>query len=279
MTHQQPPDFRRLFTQQLRLHDAELELDRAALYLAGEHWTGLDVEHNLAHLSALAADVRAKAGGVTSQSVLIESLNSHLFDHLGFTGNTADYYNPENSFLNRVLETRTGIPITLSLLYMEVGRRLGIACHGIGLPGHFLVGLDELGLYFDPFHSGQLMSAAECRLLLQDMFGERLDWREEFLLPCRKRDILFRMLTNLRQIFIQREEYREAVAVIQRMALVHPTMHSLYKEISWCHLRLKEYRLAIGDLETYLRGEGNPQDADEVRHQIQVLWSTLSQLN
>lgn len=279
MSYPHYTDFRGLFAQQVRLPDVELDLGRAALYLAGEDYPALGVADCLDHLATLASEVREKVGSTGDQGTLIRALNGHLFEHLGFTGSTVDYYNPDNSFLNRVLETRNGIPITLSVLYMEVGRRLGIACHGVGLPGHFVVGLDELGLYLDPFNSGQLLSGADCRVLLRDMFGERLPWREEFLQPSSKHDILFRMLTNLRQIFIHRKDYARALAVIQRMALVNPTMHFLHKETSWCHLQLKEYHLAIKDLEMYLQGERDPQDADEVRHQIQALWSMLSQLN
>ena len=279
MAEQQLPNFRELFTQQVQLPEEELELDRAALYLAGEDYPALDVAANLDRLSVMASEVRQTVGSIADQRALIEALRAHLFDHLGFDGNSVDYYSPDNSFLNRVLETRTGIPITLSLVYMEVGRRLGITCHGVGLPGHFVVGLDQLGLYLDPFNAGHLLSAADCRLFLQDTFGERLPWRQEFLLSSSKHDILFRMLTNLRQIFLQREEYARALAVVQRMALVRPAMHVLHKDISWCHLQLKEYRRAIGELETYLQREANPQDAAEVRRQIQALWAMLSQLN
>lgn len=273
------PDFRELFAQQVRLSDAELELDRAALYLAGEDCPDLDVEACLADLSTLAVQVREKVGTTTDQQVLADALNRHLFFHLGFTGNTADYYSPGNSFLNRVLATRTGIPITLSVLYLEVGRRLGLGCHGVGLPGHFVVGLDQLGLYLDPFHSGLWLSAADCRRLVDDMFGPQLEWREEYLRPCTKRDILFRMLSNLKHIFLGRGEYDRAIGVIQRMVLTNPSLPSLYKELAECRLHLQEYRHAIGDLEMYLQVAEDPQDAADVRRQIQAVWSALSRLN
>jgi regulator of sirC expression with transglutaminase-like and TPR domain len=279
MRDQSCPDYRELFAQQVRLQDAELELDRAALYLAGEDCPDLDVDACLADLSALAVPVREKVGTTTDQQVLADALNHHLFVHLGFTGNTADYYSPDNSFLNRVLATRTGIPITLAVLYLEVGRRLGLGCHGVGLPGHFVVGLDHLGLYLDPFHSGQWLSAADCRRLVRDMFGPEMEWREELLHPCTKRDILFRMLTNLNHIFLGRGEYARAIGVIQRMVLTNPSLPSLYKELAGCRLHLQEYRQAIGDLETYLQTAEDPQDAADVRQQIQAIWSALSRLN
>jgi len=273
------PDFRELFAQQVRLPDAELELDRATLYLAGEDCPDLNVAACLADLSALAMHVGEKVGATTDQQLLAEALNQHLFADLGFTGNTADYYSPDNSFLNRVLATKTGIPITLSVLYLEVGRRVGLGCHGVGLPGHFVVSLDQLGLYLDPFHSGQWLSAADCRRLVGDMLGPQLEWREEYLRPCSKRDILFRMLTNLKHIFLNQGDYARASGAIQRMVLINPSLPSLYKELAQCHLQLQEYRRAIGDLETYLQIVKDVQDAAAIRRQIGDIWSAFSRLN
>ena len=147
-----------------------------------------------------------------------------MFQRIGFTGNTDDYYNPDNSFLNRVLETRRGIPITLSLLYLETGTRLGLNCYGVGLPGHFLVGLEELDLYLDPFNIGLLLSAADCRRQVEDHFGSQLEWEDRFLSPYSKRDILFRMLTNLKYNYLQNGDWRSAVGALQRLTLIDPSL-------------------------------------------------------
>jgi regulator of sirC expression with transglutaminase-like and TPR domain len=180
--------------QQIQRPDAEMELDRAALYIAGEEYPCLEVKGYFNQLDEIAAEVRSQAGNTHNQRRLMESLNHHLFDHLGFASNQEGYYNPENRFLNRVLDSHVGIPITLSLLYLELGRRLGIICQGIGLPGHFLVRVEELGIYVDTYNGGQLLSVAECPSLVQDALGPYLPWREQYLSPYSKRDILFRLL-------------------------------------------------------------------------------------
>lgn len=270
-------DFRELLAQELRLPEAQLGLDRAALYLAGEACPSLDPQGYLAQLDALAGQVRERAGSAAAPEALVRALHHHLFDTLGFTGNPADYYNPDNSYLNRVLDTRVGIPIALSVLYLEVARRLGVACQGVGLPGHFLVYVAPLGLYLDPFHGGQLLSAGDCRRLVGDMFGPNLPWRDEFLAPCAKRDIIFRMLNNLKQIFLEKRDYHRAASALEQMTLANPGAPSPYKELGWCHLRMEQPRLALEYLERYLQLDPAAGDAGLVRRQVQALQATLGQ--
>ncbi len=272
-------DFRQLFTHQVGLPEAELDLGRAALYLAGEEYPDLDPAHYLRQLDALADEVREAAGAGRDRETLAKGLNFYLFDRLGFTGNPEDYYNPENSYLNRVLDTRVGIPITLSVLYLELARRLELNCYGVGMPGHFLVALEDLDLYLDPFRSGYLLSAGDCRRLAQEMFGPSLAWNDDFLAPCPKRSILFRMLNNLKQIDLWNRDYRRGAGVLQRMVLIDPTAAALYKELAWCQAQLGEYRPAIYSLETYLQRAGAPGDSTEVKKQIQSLRVALSRLN
>ncbi len=125
----------------------------------------MDPTQYLRQLDALTNETREFAGADRDRAFLATTPNFHLFERLGFTGNLEDYYNSENCFLNRVLDTRTGIPIALSVLYLEVARRLGLKCYGVGMPGSFLVALEELDLYLDPFHAGRLLSAGNCRRL------------------------------------------------------------------------------------------------------------------
>ena len=272
-------DFRALLAQELRLSDAEMGLDRAALYLAGEACPSLNPQQYLAQLDSLASQVREAAGPAAEPEALIRALHHHLFATLGFAGNPKDYYNPDNSYLNRVLDTRIGIPIALSVLYLEVARRLGVECRGVGLPGHFVVNVTPLELYLDPFHGGQLLSAGDCRRLMRDMFGPSVPWRDEFLMPYTKRDIIFRMLTNLKQIFLGNQEYRRAVTTLEQMILAHPEAPTPYKELGWCHLRLEQPHLALEYLERYLELDPAAGDAGLVRRQVQALQATLGQGN
>ena len=181
MTLHENRDFQKLFAQQVLREDPELELDLAALYLAGEEYPSVDLVHYLNILDRITSEVDEAAAKAGEASTLVDSLTRYFFDLQGYSGNSADYHNPDNSYLNRVLDTRQGIPITLSVIYLEVCRRLGIPAHGVGLPGHFVIALEDLDLYLDPFNGGQLLSASDCRRLVQDMFGPHLPWREEFL--------------------------------------------------------------------------------------------------
>ncbi|MEC8855885.1 MAG: transglutaminase-like domain-containing protein, partial [Chloroflexota bacterium] len=176
-------------------------------------------------------------------------------------------------------ETRTGIPITLSLVFMEVGRRLGLSCSGIGLPGHFIVRLDGTGEYLDPFNGGVPLSLEDCRTLVQKMSGGRLEWADKFLEPLTKHDILFRMLNNLKSIYMEAAALPKAIGVIQRMAIISPGIPSIYQELAWCHAQQHEFRLAIAALETYLKDATDPEDIKRVRGQIEGLQTTLSHLN
>ena len=271
--------FRSLFTELVRKPDEDFELDRAALYLAGEEYPEIDVTADLAQLDAFAAQVSQRVTYEAAPADVARAVAGYLFDELGFHGNSGQYYSPENSFLNRVLETRTGIPITLSLLFLEVARRLGLRCSGVGLPGHFIVGLDDTGEYLDPFNAGATLSVEDCRALVDRMSAGSLEWTDQFLAPYSKRDILFRILNNLKAVYMQGREYAKAVGVIQRMTVISPGVPSLYQEQAWCHVEQQEYRLAIATLEAYLKEAGEPADSRQVKDQIKGLWSTLSRLN
>lgn len=272
-------DFRALFSQLVQKPEEDLELDRAALYLAGEEYPEIDVPSHLAQLDAFAAQVSQRVTRGTAPAGLALAVADYLFHELGFHGNSGRYYSPENSFLNRVLETRTGIPITLSLLFLEVARRLGLRCSGVGLPGHFIVGLDYTGEYLDPFNAGAPLSSEDCHALVDRMSAGSLEWTDQFLEPYTKRDILFRILNNLKAVYIQGREYTKAVGAIQRMSFIRPGLPSLYQEQAWCHAEQQEYRLAIETLEAYLQEADSPDDSKEVKDQIRGLWSTLSRLN
>ncbi len=271
--------FRAMFTELVQMPEEDLQLDLAALYLAGEEYPEIDVLSHLAQLDAFAAEVSQRVTYEAAPVDVARTIAGYLYDELGFHGNSGQYYSPDNSFLNRVLETRTGIPITLSLLFLEVARRLGLRCSGVGLPGHFIIGLEDTGEYLDPFNAGAPLSMEDCRALVDRMSAGSLEWHDEFLAPYTKRDILFRILNNLKAVYMQGREYAKSVGVIQRMTIISPGVSSLYQEQAWCHAEQHEFRLAIGALEAYLQEAGNPDDSRQVKDQIKGLWSTLSRLN
>ena len=262
--------------------EEDIQLDRAALYLAGEEYPEIDVPSHLAQLDAFASQISLRLNGPGHQTApadLARTIAAYLFDEAGFQGNHGDYYNPDNSFLNRVLETRKGIPITLSLIFLEVARRLGLRCSGVGLPGHFIVGLDDSEDYLDPFNAGTILSMGDCRNLVHKMSGGHLEWTDNFLAPYSKHDLLFRILNNLKSVHMQNEQWAKAVGVIQRLALISPSLPSLYQEQAWCQAQQQQYRLAIESLETYTQKVESPEEAKRAKDQIDGLWATLSRLN
>jgi regulator of sirC expression with transglutaminase-like and TPR domain len=278
MEERERRNFRRLFISQIQRPEKDLELDLAALYLAGEEYPFLHVRAYRRQLDALAAEVRDGAAGATNERSLVDALSRRLFEKAGFIGNVDNYHSAENNYLNRVLDTHTGVPVTLSLIYLEIGRRLGIRCHGVGLPGHFLVRLDELGLYLDPFNKGQLLSAADCRRLVQDMMGPHFPWREEYLAPYSKRDILYRILNNLKGIYFNVEDYRRGTGCLERIALISPWASHLNRDLCWSYANTQRYQIAMHHLELYLQSTWLSQEVSEFRNQVESLWSAIAHI-
>ncbi len=211
------------FAQAVSVPDEEVNLARAALLIAQARFPDLDVELQLRLLDGLARGAQELLGEDRDSLRDCNILSQYLFDEVGLRGNADDYYDPQNSYLNQVLARRTGIPISLSLVYIEVGRRLDIPLVGVGMPGHFLVRhRDVADLYIDPFYAGIMLSAEECARRLQEVTGGRLHWRSDHLEPVGQRAFLGRMLRNLQVIYLQRREYRHALDVLDLLTVLLP---------------------------------------------------------
>ncbi len=272
-------DFRREFTRLIARPEEDLDLGLAALLVAGEEYPELDVAEHLRRLDEFADAVRYHAPEGLPPVELARLLGSYLFEEQGFQGNSADYYNPDNSYLNRVLDTHTGIPITLSLLFLEVARRLGLRCRGVGMPGHFLVGLDGSEVYFDPFNGGSALTPADCRRLAEGLFGPRMSWNDGYLTPCTKYEFLFRMLNNLKVVYERTDAPDKALGVTQRMIMVNPEATTLHQDLAALYFQQHQYRAAIRSLETYLREAKDAPDAPQVKTWIESIRVTLNRLN
>lgn len=193
------------FARVVAVPDADIDLARAAFLIAATRYPDLDVDGQLRLLDGLATAGRSLLSEETGPLFSCNVLSQYLFDEVGFRGNHDDYYDPKNSYLNDVLARRLGIPITLSLLYIEVGRRLGIPLVGVGMPGHFLVHhRDVEDLFIDPFFGGILLSEDECAERLEEITGMQL--RREHLAPVTNRAFLTRMLRNLQGIYRQQKD-------------------------------------------------------------------------
>jgi regulator of sirC expression with transglutaminase-like and TPR domain len=223
---------RQLFTDAVSGPENRLDLARAALLIASEEYPGLDSLRYIAKLEVMAAAVRPAVAMTNDPTWKIRSLNTYLFEERGFRGNTEEYYDPRNSFLNDVVDRRLGIPITLSVIYMEVGRRVGMPLQGVGMPGHFITKYAEPGedIYIDPFNRGRILSREACEELIQQLHGEPVPFQESFLAPVSKKQILARMLMNLKAIYIHNGDHLKALSVVERLLIIQPDMEQEEKD-------------------------------------------------
>ena len=186
----------------------EMDLARVALTIALPEYPELDVPQHLARVERMAESVSEAAGDAEDPYRRLACVDYVLFKQQGFKGNGDDYYDPENSFLNRVMARKTGIPITLSVLYMEVARRVGLEVRGVGFPGHFLVKTvcDGEEIFVDPFHGGSILSPQDLQGLLDKLYGGRLEVQPEYLLAVSNSQIVQRMLNNIKLIYANRQD-------------------------------------------------------------------------
>lgn len=271
----------------------ELPLAKAALLIAMIEYPDLDLHSYLAQLDALARRVRVVLSLPSSEMfatlpkeiesvVVLEAINMVLFEQEQFHGNEQDYYTPANSFLNKVLEEHMGIPITLSLLYVEVAKRVGLHLDGVGLPFHFVVRhLLPSGerLYIDTFEHGRLLTEQECRALIRRMAGGRVRLQSQWFEPVTHRQFLQRILANLKHIYMHRETYTLALAVCDRLLLLVPVSPIEWRDRGIVHLQLKHYGRALRDLRTYVRLAPNAEDRDEILGHIKTLRQIIAMLN
>jgi regulator of sirC expression with transglutaminase-like and TPR domain len=215
-------DPRQRFTDLAAAEDEDIRLDEAALLIAAEAEPNLSVDQYLGELDKLAIAFREDHRFHTDLGVPITALVNYIHQELFFSGNVSDYHDPGNSYLNRVIDHRRGIPITLALIHIAIGTRLEIPVTGISFPGHFLVryGSDQ-GTIVDPF-SGRELSRADCQTLLRQIAGPRATLKDEYFLPAGPREILIRMLDNLKQIFWRQKQWEESKACIDRQILLLP---------------------------------------------------------
>ena len=244
------------FSRIAALPDHEIEVGTAALLIASGEYPELDLAAELRTLDSLADAALPLAGNDGDPLYSINRLSEYLFDELGFRGNEEDYYDPRNSYLNEVLSRRRGIPITLSLLYIEVGKRLGLPLLGVGMPGHFLVrhaGVDDL--FIDPFNGGILLSAEECAQLLSRIDATDRPWGPHYLDPITNREFVARMLRNLKTIYWENEDQQRSLRALDWLVALEPNVTRDLMERGIVNYRLGRLREALSDLRGYVASE------------------------
>ncbi len=256
-------------------------LDVAALDLARVEFPGLDQEASLARLESLASQIKATLPDRATGLQFIKAVNACLYDHLQFRGNEEDYYDPRNSCLNAVLSRRLGIPISLSIVYIEIARRLGHPVYGVGLPGHFIVVYEGEGCryWIDPFHNGRILSFEDCCSLAHQAGGVDLRANPAMLAPVSKRQILVRMLGNLKSIYLRGQALDKARFILDLLINAMPEYAEEYRHRGLVHLRQLNHRAAKADLETYLRLERDAPERSEVERQLLMIERWKASLN
>ena len=263
------------------VHASEREIDLAAgaFALARVEYPDLIAEHHLKQLDELAA--RSGAAGIDDPLRALHRLREFLFDEEGFQGNADDYYDPANSCLNEVLERKLGIPITLSILLIEVARRVGLSVQGIGLPGHFVVsarvGADCVLL--DPFDGGTILTQETAADVVARALGRRVTLTAEHFTPTPKRQILTRMLVNLKATYVRREEWAKGLAVVERLLVLDGENVAYTRDRGSFLIKLGQLLRGAAEWERYLTAHPQAADSDKIKRELRRVRQRLATLN
>ena len=282
-------DFIHRFTEVAKSPDPDLAT--AALFIARLEYPQLDASRYLDQLDQMGAAALKQLGPPSSETDplrRIEALNTYLYYKQGFAGNETRHDDPRDSFLNEVLDRRTGIPITLALVYIEVARRAGVSVDGVNFPGHFLLRMRRLAdstdtadtdLIVDPFHGGAILSETDCRQLLREHVGDEATFDRRLLMRATKQQILIRMLLNLKRIYVKMRSFPQGRAITALLLALDPSAMTELRDRGLLAYHLNDFAGALWDLETYLRfrsrGEGETADDNEERAEIWELVKTL----
>jgi regulator of sirC expression with transglutaminase-like and TPR domain len=269
----------RAFRDLVRGPDASLDLARAALAVARIEHPDLEEAHELARLDALAT--RVGAARRTGPAGALERLKRLLFHEEGFHGNADEYYDPRNSCLNDVLDRKLGIPITLSVLTMEVGRRVGLDIAGVGLPGHFIVSATIGGrsVLLDPFDGGTELTPTTAADVSARAVGRPVRIEESHWAPCSRRQIVVRMLRNLKTIYARRSDWGRALGVIDRLLLIDGDAPMHLRDRGTVLVRAGRLWEGGAEWESYLNRYPHAQDAESFRQELRRVRQELGSRN
>lgn len=268
----------RAFRREVERPAEQIDLGRAALVMARYAQPNLDVAGYIARFDALAAQI---PDGVRTGAALAH----HLFDTLGYSGNSDDYGNPRNSYLNEVVDRKLGIPITLSVLFLEIARRRELHANGVGLPGHFIVRVEEADgstVFLDPFNRGAEMDEAACRARVR--LVANMPFESSFLDPVDSHYILTRMLNNLKNAHAAAGNLSDAACVVERLLALNPGDGAELRNLGMLYAQTGRKQRAIGLLQRYLdrlvsRGQEESDEAAQVRVFLRALTQSVARWN
>lgn len=265
------------FTQEVNRSDDSINLAKASLYCAQAEYPELEVAKYLQQLDRIAEDIAVKIPENRYPLQIIKTINNHLYNCLEFRGNSQDYYNPKNSFLNDVIDLQTGIPLTLSIIYLEIAKRLDFPMLGIGMPGHFIIrpDFDNAGIFVDAFNQGEILFKEDCERKLQQLYQQPVKIEPKFLAPVSNRQILARMLMNLKQIFLNRRQHTKVLAIITGLLILYPNNPNELRDRGLLYYELKLFPEAAQDLQDYLKIASHSEESNMIQILLTKIKSNL----
>lgn len=259
--------------------EEQLDLVEASLVISLEENPHLDVDHYLHQVGAWSGAVQSRLEGSTGIDRIVESINGLLFDEEGFRGENDDYYDPRSAMLNEALDRHAGLPITLSILYIELSRRVGVDAAGISLPGRFLVKFSgHFGqIFVDPFDGGRVLTTIEIQGLLDQMYGGGVRLREHHLRSFSRKEILGRELAQLKAAYLAQHDLERAAASVDRLLILDERDPYEIRDRAAIAVQMHAYRQAIDFFERYLELMPHAEDRARIREQISWLRAWLDQ--
>jgi regulator of sirC expression with transglutaminase-like and TPR domain len=245
------------------INQPEIDLAKASLYFSQAEYPDLDPQSYLTTLDNIASEIELQLPPERYPLKVIQEINRHLFEILGLRGNKANYYDPDNSFLHQVLDRKLGIPISLSVVYLAIAQRLNFPMVGVGLPGHFLIRPDfeDLEIFVDPFNRGEILFVEDCQLRLDETYKQQVKLDASWLAPVSNRQILVRMLTNLKFIHLHRRKMDKALSTMSAILRIQPDKTAEIRDRGLLYYQLNRWSEAIVDLEYYLKVTPHSDDA------------------
>jgi regulator of sirC expression with transglutaminase-like and TPR domain len=264
---------RQYFQQEISQPDEQIDLALSALYIAQEEYPNLNPVKYLDALDTMAVAVKELLPVEKYPLKILQTINSYLYDNLKFEGNATEYYDPRNSFLNDVIERRLGIPITLSLVYLEIAKRIDFPMVGVGMPGHFLIRpqVADMEIFVDPFNRGEVLFFDDCQERIRQVYGQPVTMQPEFLATISNRQFLARMLSNLKIIYLNSQQIEKALAAVERILLMFPDAIVEVRDRGLIYYQIGRWVAAVEDFETYLQQVPDAQDAPIIRRLLKQL--------
>lgn len=276
LTH--PMAARERFRKIVELPDRMIDLTEAALVIALEEYPSLQLDRYLDQIDEWGEAIRERIEGSPDIERIVAEINRFLFEQEGFHGEADDYYDPRNAYLNEVLDRHAGLPIALSILYIEISRRVGVEMAGVSLPGRFLVKVTGPWgeLLIDPFDGGRVLTSLECQLILDRVYGGAVSLNEHHLRATTRHDVLARVLSHIKAIHQARGEADRVMADIDRLLMLDRDDPYELRDRGLVAMKLHRYEDAIGALEAYLARAPHADDRRRIEEQIRYLREWLS---